>query len=226
VFCETAFRAKPAALQGQSTGRLFPVGILVRAILWRTDRRRKREENLQPHIILETHLIAGARDMPSDWIRSKAEHEIKEQAKQTAFEEKQKRDAELIRALGPKLVEELRKVIHADIVAWNENFTDRQINGTSYIPNGFSVDKVGFPRGSADIKFNPVTLRIEIGLTRSVLTDFGESYHMDGYVHVRANPDGRGVHMEERFRNSYLEPAGFSRMILESIAEPQSNHMF
>jgi hypothetical protein len=163
--------------------------------------------------------------MPSDWIRSKAEQENKQHAEALARDEKQKRDAELIRASGPEFVMQLRKVIDADIVAWNTNFTDRQINGTGDIPNGFRVDKVGFPRGSACIAFNPETLRIEKELVRGVIVDATRTYETKGYMHLRANPDGRGIHMEDRTRNSHLEPAGFSRIILETVADPQSHHL-
>ncbi len=163
--------------------------------------------------------------MPSDWIQNKAFDENKQHAEALAREEKQKRDAELIRALGPELVKQLRKVIDDDIVAWNNNFKDRQINGTGNIQDGFRVDKTGFPRGSAEITFNPATSRIEITLVRSTMAGPQQTYETKGYVYLMANPDGKDIHMEDRMRNAHLQPAGFSRMILESVAEPQSNHM-
>ncbi len=178
------------------------------------------------HVLLEARLEVGAKDMPSDWISSKAEQENKQRADNLAEEERRKREAELIKALGPQLVKQLRKVIDDDIVAWNDKFPDRQINGTSAnVLNGFSVAKLGFPRGMAEVKFNPEILRIEILLERSTMAGPQNSYKTEGYVYLRANPDGRDIHMEDRMRNSHLEPAGFSRIILESVAEPQSNHM-
>jgi hypothetical protein len=163
--------------------------------------------------------------MPSDWIRNKAAQESAQQAAQLAHEEKQKRDAELIKALGPQLVKGLRKVIDDDIVTWNENFKDRQINGTRDLPNGFSVAKVSFPRGAADITFNPATSRIEVTLTRSTMAGPQETYEHEGWFYIEVNSDGKGVHMLTRSRRDHIEAAGVSRMILESIAEPTSQWM-
>jgi hypothetical protein len=163
--------------------------------------------------------------MPSDWIRNKADEENRQRAETLAQEEKRKRDAELTKALGPELVKQLRKVIDDDIVEWNANFMDRQINGTDNIPNGFRVSKISFPRGSAEITFNPSTLRIEVLLVRSTMAGPPETYETKGHVYLRANPDGQDIHMEERARNAHLQPAGFSRMILESVADPQSHHL-
>lgn len=164
--------------------------------------------------------------MTSDWIAKKAAQENKDQAETREREETKRREAELIRALGPQFVEGLRNVLNEDIVAWNENFKDRQINGASKITNGFQVAKLGFPRGIAEVIFNPATLRIEVTLTRSRPTaDANETYDTSGFFYLKANTDGRDIHMEDRMRNAHLQPAGFSRMILESIAEPQSNHM-
>jgi hypothetical protein len=163
--------------------------------------------------------------MPSDWIKGKADDENRRNEENRQRELKRERDDELIRALGPQLVKQLRKVIDDDVVAWNANFKDRIINGTGDIPNGFSVDKVGFPRGSAQVTFNPATSRIEIELTRSVMAGPDKTYETKGYVYLRANPDGGNIHMEDRMRNEHLQPAGFSRIILESIADQQSNHI-
>jgi hypothetical protein len=175
--------------------------------------------------MLEARLEVGEKPVPSDWIRSKAEEENKRNAEALAQQEKQKRDTELIRSLGPQLMKDLRKVLDDDIVAWNQNFPDRQINGTSPIQNGFSVVKIGFPRGVAEIFFNPETLRIQISLERSAMAELQDMYKTDGYVYLRANPDGRDIHMEDRMRGGHLHSSGFSRMILESIAEPNSTHM-
>jgi len=164
--------------------------------------------------------------VPSDWISSKAEQENKQRADNLAEEERRKREAELFKALGPQLVKQLREVIDDDIVAWNDKFPDRQVNGTSAnVLNGFSVAKLGFPRGMAEVKFNPDTLRIEVVLERSTMAGPSSSYKTEGYFYLKANPDGRDIHMEDRWRSVLMEPAGFSRIILESIAEPQSNHM-
>ena len=114
--------------------------------------------------------------MPSDWIKGKADDENRRDEEIRQRELKRQRDTELIRALGPQLVKQLRKVIDGDIVAWNKNFADRQINGTADIPNGFSVAKLGFPRGGAEVKFNPETLRLEIQLERSTMAGPPHSY--------------------------------------------------
>ena len=164
--------------------------------------------------------------MPSDWIRDKAAQESREQAEARQREESQRREAELIRALGPEFVEKLRTVLNEDIVAWNANFKDRQINGATKIQNGFSVSKEGFPRGSAEVTFNPATLRIEVHLARSTAVDFSEMYDTKGGFYLKANPDGRDIHMVDRLKgDAHLQPSGFSRIILESIAEQSSHHI-
>ena len=163
--------------------------------------------------------------MPSDWIKGKVDEERRRDDEIRQRELKREREAELVKALGPQLVKDLRKIIDDDVVAWNANFKDRMINGTADIPNGFSVDKVGFPRGSAQITLNLAALRIDIELTRSPMVQPDKPYDTTGYVYLKANPDGSGIHMEDRMRNDHLQPSGFSRIILESIADEQSNHI-
>ena len=140
---------------------------------------------------------------------------------------KRQRDDELVKALGPKFVENLRTVLNDDIVAWNANFPDRQINGATKSTNGFgfTVAKLGFPRGIADVAFNPATLRVEVKLTRSTMAGQDETYTTDGHFYLESNPDGKDIHMVDRMRHEHVLPAGFSRIILEGIAEPHSHHI-
>ena len=193
------------------------------------DRDRVDEQKGKPirvwRVIIEARLEVGETPMPSDWIKSKAEKESKEQAEAHARQEAQQRETELIRVLGPKFVENLQNILNDDIVAWNANFKDRQINGASKITNGFQIAKLGFPRGIAEVIFNPATLRIEVTLTRSRPADANETYSTSGFFYLKTNTDGRDIHMEDRMRNTHLQPSGFSRIILESIAEPMANHI-
>ncbi len=163
--------------------------------------------------------------MPSDWIQRKAENERTEAANTARERDLQLRNAEMIRALGPAFVKNLMNVLNEDITAWNAAFKDRQINGAMGIQNGFNLSKIGFPRGSADITFNPSALRIDVNLQRSTAQGDG-MYETEGFMYLEVNPDGKGIHMLDRTRRGHIEPAGFSRMILESIAEPMSNHLF
>lgn len=169
-------------------------------------------------------LEVGAITVPSDWIKGKADDETRRNEEARQRELKRQRDTELIKALGPAFVENLRKVVNEDIAAWNENFSDRIINGATKITNGFNVAKLGFPRGIAQVAFNPATLRIEVKLTRSTAAGDEETYTTDGYFRLEANPDGKDIHMLDRFKSEHVLPSGFSRIILESIAEQQSHH--
>jgi hypothetical protein len=163
--------------------------------------------------------------MPSDWISKKAAEENREQKEARKREETKLRETELIRGLGPLFVENLRTMLNEDIVAWNEHFGDRQINGAGKIPNGFSVAKEGFPRGLAEVTFNPSTLSIDVKLVRSTHVDHNKTYETDGGFYLEANPDGRDIHMLDRMRRAHVQPAGFSRILLESIADPNSQHL-
>jgi len=163
--------------------------------------------------------------MASDWIRQKAEQEAKQAADSARHQEAQLRKNELIKALGPGLVRTLMNIINDDIVAWNANFKDRQINGATEIQDGFRLEKAGSPRGSADVTFNSNTLRIEVFMQRS--TAMGDSmYDHRGFFHLEANSDGKEIHMEDQSRRAHVTAGGFSHIILESIAEPMSSHLF
>ena len=163
--------------------------------------------------------------MASDWIRQKSEREKTQAASIAREQEIQLRNAEMIRALGPAFVKNLMNVLNEDIVAWNAAFKDRQINGATEIQNGFRFSKEGFPRGSADIIFNPSTLRIDVQMQRSTAQGDG-MYETEGYMYLEVNSDGKDIHMLDRARRSHVDPAGFSHMILETIGESSSQHFF
>jgi hypothetical protein len=163
--------------------------------------------------------------MASDWIRDKAAREEKQEAENRQREALQLREAEVIKALGPSFIKTLLNVVNEDIVEWNATFKERTINGAVEIQNGFRFGKDGFPRGSADVTFNPNNLRIEVLMQRSTARWDG-MYEVSGYMYLEANPDGKDIHMLDRMRRGHVTPAGFSRMLLESVAEPTSNHEF
>jgi hypothetical protein len=160
----------------------------------------------------------------SDWIKTKAALEKQRDNEQTLRLELQQREATLVKALGGKFIEGLQNVINADIVEWNSSFPDRQINGAGKLPNGFSVSKAGFPKGEAEVKFNPDTLRIEVRLERPTMADLGKRYVADGYFHLKANPSLEQIYMIDHYRSAHVSAEDFSKIILESIADPHSHH--
>ena len=128
--------------------------------------------------------------MASDWIRDKAAREEKQEAENRQREALQLREAELIKALGQSLIKTLLNVVNEDIVAWNVAFKDRQINGAVEIQNGFRFAKEGFPRGSADVTFNPNSLGIEVWMQRSTARWDG-MYEASGYSIWKRIPMGK-----------------------------------
>lgn len=189
-----------------------------------TGSEEKEKLELVYHATIDVRIYAIRDDMPSDWIRSKAEKEKKEQEQWRAREEKQKRDAELIRSLGPTLLQTLRDVIDEDIKAWNESFADRQIGPTEGIAGGFKVCKRGFPFGLAEITFNSVTLGIDVKLVRSTAADSSRTYDVSGHFRLDVNSDGRDIHLVDR-RNSHVVSSSFSQIIIESVGDPNSNYI-
>lgn len=163
--------------------------------------------------------------MPSEWIKQKAERERTETARIEREQAKQLREAEMIKALGPAFVKRLMDTINEDLTQWNAEFKDRQINGASAIHSGFTFAKLGFPRGSAEVKFNPDMLRIEIFMRRTTADGSGE-YDHEGFFYLEVSPEGKDVHMLDRMRRGHVTPADFSKIMLESIAELTSSHSF
>jgi hypothetical protein len=48
-------------------------------------------------------------------------------------------------------------------------------------------------------------------------------YDHEGFFHLDVNPDGKDIHMVDRNRRGHVTPEDFTRIVLESIAEPMSN---
>jgi hypothetical protein len=163
--------------------------------------------------------------MASDWIKEKADHEAKAAATSARQQEIRLRKNELIKALGPTFLKNLINSLNEDITDWNSRFKDRQINGVSEIQDGYHVEKLTFPRGSAFVRFNPETLRIEIQMQRSRPMD-NSMYEHSGFFCLEANPDDKDIHMEDHSRRAHVTASGFTKIIIESIADPMSHSSF
>jgi len=163
--------------------------------------------------------------MPSDWIRQKADRERTESASAAREQERQQREAEMIKVLSPAFVKKLMDTLNEDLAQWNAEFKDRQINGASPIRNGFQFAKLAFPKGSAEVTFNAATLRIEVFMRRSTADGAGD-YDQEGFFYLEVNPDGKDIHMLDRMKRGHVTPENFTKIMLESIAEPTSNHLF
>jgi hypothetical protein len=62
-------------------------------------------------VILDARLEIGESSMPSEWIKIKAEQERKAEDDSRTRHETEKRETELIRALGLEFIMDLRKVL-------------------------------------------------------------------------------------------------------------------
>jgi hypothetical protein len=164
-----------------------------------------------------------------DWIQARAAEFKNQQDEEQRRQNWRLHEAEVIRARGPEMVQELETVVRRDVDKWNATFRgvqDKEFHGVQQIvpsePRGFQLHKRYFPSGTATVKFNPRNIGMDVELTRSRPIDGGE-YETKSHFDLKLHSDDRTVFLQDRY-GQHVTLDKMSQMLIESLAEISPHH--
>jgi hypothetical protein len=159
-------------------------------------------------------------DSMGDWIEEKASRIKKKQDQAEDARQSGIHEADVISLQGRDILEQLETVVRRDVEKWNAHFGDdprRRIDSVGKLtPNGFVVQKNGYPTATLRAFFDPDSKSIQF--TVSKLRAIGEGeYSIRGLFHLNLSAEEE-IYLTNRSgkRFPFLDA---SRHLLEAVLD-------
>jgi hypothetical protein len=155
-----------------------------------------------------------------DWIEEKAarlkrRQEQAEDARQAGIHE-----ADVISMQSRDTLELLEAVVRRDVEKWNAHFPDdsrRRIDSVGKLtPNGFVVQKTGYPSATLHAVFDPASMSIQFTVMKVRAIGEGE-YNIKGVFHLKLSDDGE-IYLTNR-SGEHFPFLDASRHLLEAVLD-------